>query len=51
MTANGITKPNVKAAQDLTGAVQSSLWNHNGKRVQTVGDGIAGRGDSPGRTI
>jgi hypothetical protein len=43
LTAKGVSKPDVKAARDLTGAVQSSLRNHDGKSVETVGEGMPAR--------
>jgi len=43
LTAKGIAKPEVKAARDLTGAVQASLRNHDGKSVVATGEGMPAR--------
>ena len=43
LTAKGVASPNAKAVRDLTGAVSSSLTNHKGGSVKTVGEGMPAR--------
>lgn len=43
LVAKGVQEPASKAVRDLVGAVQSSLRNHDGKSVQTVGEGMPAR--------
>lgn len=43
LRAKGVREPAPKAARDLAGAVTSSLRNHNGDSVKTVGEGMPAR--------
>jgi len=43
LAAKGITSADTKAIRDLTGSVQSSLRNYDGKGVVTVGEGMPAR--------
>ena len=43
LTARGVTDAAPKAARDLAGGVQSSLRNHRGQSVVTVGEGMSVR--------
>ena len=43
LAAKGVADAPHKAVRDLTGAVQASLRNHDGKGVRSVGQGMPAR--------
>jgi len=43
LAAKGVADADQKAVRDLIGALNSSLQNHRGKAVETVGDGMPAR--------